>query len=91
MQTLIVFQQREDIEFQSEAFGQFISVLLNWSVQERKKKTKNKARQNLMLLQYLPTPSLTKSNQIIVIIIYLFVFCLNNLMATKIQNKYTLG
>lgn len=89
MQTLIVFQQREDIEFQSEAFGQFISVLLNWSVQERKKK--NKARQNLMLLQYLPTPSLTKSNQIIVIIIYLFVFCLNNLMATKIQNKYTLG
>lgn len=89
MQTLIVFQQREDIEFQSEAFGQFISVLLNWSVQERKKK--NKARQNLMLLQYLPTPSLTKSNQIIVIIIYLFVFCLNNWMATKIQNKYTLG
>lgn len=40
MQTLIVFQQREDIEFQSEAFGQFISVLLNWSVQERKKKNK---------------------------------------------------
>lgn len=44
MQTLIVFQQREDIEFQSEAFGQFISVLLNWSVQERKKKTKKQGQ-----------------------------------------------